>query len=217
MILNNTQIFMIEALGGVYKKKSLKSFSSTFQQFNPKDICIIKEKKTREATLNVILKKRDKNMNLFVFVDDIIFLPGWNKSLDKKINDELIIGFSMLKPEGKIIQDFGYDFIELDGNMSYSGLHKGLLLKKKKLPHFRKCSAICGCAMWIGKSVLDKVKEFPLEGNNRWGEIIYSSIAKRKGFQTIVLSSHLIHYGTSTKIKKDTLLSSNSRLIERRM
>ena len=131
MILNNTQIFMIEALGGVYKKKSLKSFSSTFQQFNPKDICIIKEKKTREATLNVILKKRDKNMNLFVFVDDIIFLPGWNKSLDKKINDELIIGFSMLKPEGKIIQDFGYDFIELDGNMSYSGLHKGLLLKKK--------------------------------------------------------------------------------------
>jgi hypothetical protein len=41
--------------------------------------------------------------------------------------------------------------------------------------------------------------------------------ARRKGFKTIVLSSHLIHLGTSTKLKKDPLLSSNSWLIEKDM
>jgi GT2 family glycosyltransferase len=217
MILNNTQIFMIEALGGVYKKKSLKSFSNTFRQFNLKNIQVIKEKKTREETLNVILKKRDKNMNLFFFVDDIIFLSGWHRSLQKKVNDKLIIGFSMLNPKGQTIQDFGYDFIKLDGEVTYKGLHKGDLVRKVKLPTHRSCSAVCGCAMWVGKKVLKKVNQFPLEGNNRWGEMLYSSIAKKKGFKTLVLSSHLIHHGTSTKIKKDILLSSNSWLIERDM
>ena len=71
--------------------------------------------------------------------------------------------------------------------------------------------------MWISKTVLDEVKQFPLEGNNRWGEMIYSNLARRKGFKTIVLSSHLIHLGTSTKLKKDPLLSSNSWLIEKDM
>ena len=217
MILNNTEIFMIEALGGVYKKKSLKSFSNTFKQSKLKNIKFIKEKKTREETLNSILKKRDKNMSLFIFVDDIIFLPGWHKSLQEKINNNFIIGFSMLNPKGRIIQDFGYDFIKLDGKITYKGLHKGEIISKIKLPSHRSCSAVCGCAMWIGKKVLEKVSQFPLEGNNRWGEMLYSIIAKRKGFRTMVLSSHLIHHATSTKIKKNILLSSNSWLIERDM
>ena len=217
MILNNTEIFMIEALGGVYKKKSLKSFSNTFKQFNLKNIKFIKEKKTREETLNAILKKRDKNMSLFIFVDDIIFLPGWHRSLQEKINNNFIIGFSMLNPKGRTIQDFGYDFIKLDGKITYKGLHKGEIISKIKLPSHRSCSAVCGCAMWIGKKVLEKVSQFPLEGNNRWGEMLYSIIAKRKGFRTMVLSSHLIHHGTSTKTKKNILLSSNSWLIERDM
>ena len=71
--------------------------------------------------------------------------------------------------------------------------------------------------MWISKTVLDKVDKFPLEGNNRWGEMIFSNLARRKGFKTIVLSSHLIHYGFSTKLKKNPLLSSESWLIEKDM
>ena len=110
-----------------------------------------------------------------------------------------------------------YDLIKLDGALSTQGLHKGEQIAKKKLPQYRQCSAVCGCAMWISKIVLKNVESFPLEGNNRWGEMIYSNLARRKGFKTIVLSSHLIHHGTSTKQKKDPLLSSNSWLVERDM
>jgi transketolase len=37
--------------------------------------------------------------------------------------------------------------------------------------------------MWISKTVLDEVKQFPLEGNNRWGEMIYSNLALNKKYQ----------------------------------
>ena len=215
MILDSTQIFMIEALGGEFKTKTLNSFSKTFKDFKISDISIVKEEESREQTLNLILKKRDITKNIFIFVDDVIFLEGWHRSLNNNAKDDLIIGFSMLKPDGQLIQDFGYDIIELDGTMSSQGLFRGDSVENKKLPSFRKCSAVCGCAMWIGKKVLKNVKQFPLEGNNRWGEMIFSSLARRKGFETIVLASHLIHYGSSTKQKEDPLLSSNSWLIER--
>lgn len=217
MTFKNTQFFMIEALGGEFKNKTLNSFSKTFKNFKLSNISIIKEQETREKTLNYILKKRDVKKDIFIFVDDIIFLDGWHKSLNVYSNDGLIIGFSMLKPGGKFIQDFGYDVIKLDGVLSSHGLYKGDLADKKKLPPFRKCSAICGCAMWIGKKVLQNVDQFPLDGKNRWGEMIYSNLARRKGFETIVLGSHLIHYGSSTKQKDDPLLNSNSWIIEKDM
>ena len=215
MIFDKTQFFMIEAHGGQFKKNTLNSFINTCKKIKIDDIKIFKEKKSREVTLNSILKNRDINKDILIFVDDIIFLKGWHKSLNKNAKDGRIIGFSMLKEDGKLIQDFGYDLIEIDGALSSQALHRDKLLTKKKLPPFRKCSAVCGCAMWISKTVLDEVKQFPLEGKNRWGEMIYSHLARRKGFKTIVLSSHLIHLGTSTKLQKDPLLSSNSWLIEK--
>jgi len=206
---------MIEANGGEFKKKTLTSFSKTFKEFKISNISIVKEEKSREETLNLILKKRNVTKDIFIFVDDIIFLEGWHRSLNENAKDGMIVGFSMLKEDGQSIQDFGYDLIKLDGVLSSYGLYKGELLGRKKLPSYRKCSAVCGCAMWISKTVLDKVEQFPLEGSNRWGEMIYSSLARKKGFETIVLSSHLIHYGSSTKLKKDPLLSSISWLIEK--
>ncbi len=59
MIFENTQIFMIEANGGISKKNTLRSFSKTFKKYKIKNITIIKEKKTRENTLNFILKKKN--------------------------------------------------------------------------------------------------------------------------------------------------------------
>ena len=217
MIFDKTQFFMIEAHGGEFKKNSLNSFINTCKKIKIDNIKIFKEKKSREVTLNSILKNRDVDKDIFIFVDDIIFLKGWHKSLNKNAKAGTIIGFSMLKEDGQLIQDFGYDLIELDGSLSSSALYRDELLTKKKLPPFRECSAVCGCAMWISKTVLDEVKQFPLEGNNRWGEMIYSNLARRKGFKTIVLSSNLIHLGSSTKLKKDPLLSSNSWLIEKDM
>lgn len=217
MIFDKTQFFMIQAHGGKFKKNTLLSFINTFKKVKIEEINIFKEKKSREHTLNSILKNRDKEKNIFIFVDDIIFLNGWHKSLNKNAKDGTIVGFSMLKADGKLIQDFGYDLIELDDSLSSKALYRDELLTKKKLPPFRQCSAVCGCAMWISKTVLNEVKKFPLEGKNRWGEMIYSNLARRKGFKTIVLSSHLIHLGTSTKLNKDPLLSSNSWLIEKDM
>ncbi len=217
MNLKNTQFFMIESHGGKFKKKTLESFSLTTKEIKISDIVIIKEKKTRENTLNFILKKRDISKDLFIFVDDLIFLKDWYKSLDQNIRDGVIIGFSMLNKDGKTIQDFGYDLIKLDDKLSSRGLFRGERLSQKKLPKSRICAAVCGCAMWISKKVLNHVKFFPLEGQNRWGEMIFSNLAKKKGFETIVLSSHLIHYGSSTKIDKNPILSSDSWLIEKKM
>jgi hypothetical protein len=69
--------------------------------------------------------------DIFIFVDDIIFLKGWHKSLNKNAKDGTIIGFSMLKEDGKSIQDFGYDLIELDGALSSKALYRDELSTKK--------------------------------------------------------------------------------------
>ena len=214
MTLEHTQFFMIEALGGDFKKKSLSSFSETFSDLKIDEISIVKEKNSREETLNLILQSRNINKDIFIFVDDIVFLDGWSESLAKNAQEGLIVGFSMLQPDGKTVQDFGYDLIKIDENLSSLGLYKGELTDKRKLPSYRYCSAVCGCAMWISKKVTDKIDEFPLEGSNRWGEMIYSDLARKKGFKTIVLGTHLIHHGTSTKQNKDLKLSSNSWLYE---
>ncbi len=150
-------------------------------------------------------------------MDDIIFLNGWHESLKKNAKDGTIVGFSMLNSDGKTIQDFGYDLIKLDDTLTSKALHKGKLKHRIKLPQYRNCSAVCGCAMWISRKVLDKVNKFPLDGYNRWGEMIFSALAKKKGFKTLVLSSHLMHLGNSTKQKKNYSLSSISWLIERDM
>ena len=133
MIFDRTQIFMIEAHGGEFKKNTLTSFSKTFKEFKISDISIVKEEKSREETLNLILKKRNVTKDIFIFVDDIIFLEGWHRSLNENAKDGMIVGFSMLKEDGQSIQDFGYDLIKLDGVLSSYGLYKGELLGKKKL------------------------------------------------------------------------------------
>lgn len=217
MTINNTEIFMIEALGGKSKAETIASFCKTFDTFDFDKIKVVKEKKTREMTLNFILKNRNPKKDIFIFVDDIIFLKGWHNGFDRVTKDGVIVGFSMLNQDGETIQDFGYDLISLDNHLSSKALYKGELRSKKKLPYQRECSAVCGCAMWISKKVLDKINKFPLDGKNRWGEMIYSSLARNEGFKTIVLSAHLIHHGTSTKSNKNHLLSSNSWLIEKDM
>ena len=191
MIFDSTQFFMIEAHGGEYKKNTLNSLYTTFKSSKSSDISIIKEKKSREETLNLILKKRNINKDIFIFVDDIIFLDGWHEALGKNAKSGMIVGFSMLKEGGRYIQDFGYDLIKLDGSLSSQGLYKGDLVKKKKLPSFRKCSAICGCAMWISKKVLDEVNNFPLEGIKYQDIERYIDWLRKKGLNNTSINIHL--------------------------
>ena len=211
------EVFFIKSLPDIYLKNSLQSFHKTLgKDFYP-DIKIIKEKETRELTLNEILKNRDKNKDLMIISDDIIFLPGWSESLSNYIHLGDIIGFCMKFPQSNLIQDFGYDFIVIDEELTYRGLYKFEDLSKIKLPDYRECDFINGCCMLIKSGVLKVVNEFPLAGQNRWGELLFCKQAKTKGFKILVLGSLLEHYGIATKQKKEKNLSSISWIIERAM
>ena len=210
------QYFVINSLPISNTSECLKSFYETIpKKYKKITIKKIDELGTREKTLNHILKLRKKDHDIFIFVNDIRFLRGWFNSLNKNYKFGNIIGFSMIEKNGKKIQDFGYDFVKIDNELTTKAYLKGKNKSIKINKTFRECDAVCGCAMFLKSDTLNKIKEFPIDGNNRWGELIYSSLARKKGFKTIALSNHLIHYGNSTKQSKNPNKSSISWLYER--
>jgi len=213
-----TEFFLIRALGGDNVDETIESFLRWGgDRLHRVKINIVDECETREVTLNKIAELRDKAKDCLIFVDDIRFEGDWWSALESAEVDADIVGFSMVDPKTGKLQDFGYDFILLDGRLTYRGLHKHSDPKKLNLPDCRQCDSVCGCCMWIRKEVFDAVSQFPEEGCNRWGEMLFSHLAKRKGFRTVVLAHHLKHYGTSTKNTGDAVLSSPSWLVEREL
>ena len=71
--------------------------------------------------------------------------------------------------------------------------------------------------MYVKKEVLSVVTCFPLQGNNRWGELIFSYNAKRKGFNTVVLGHYFKHLAISSKQKNSIKKSSISYLVEKQL
>tara|TARA_B100000886_G_scaffold36515_2_gene22729 strand:- start:5410 stop:6477 length:1068 start_codon:yes stop_codon:yes gene_type:complete len=212
------ETFLIQSLGGRYTRKTIESFliSTGFKNNYEKEINIIKEESSRESTLNKILLSRKRNLDLLIFVDDIEFRENWYDNLNKYRDKGDIIGFSMLKPDKKTIQDFGYDFASIDGNITYKGMHKNKLLSEIKRVPYRECSAVCGCLMFIKKQVFNKIDHFPF-GYNRWSELLFCNLARKEGFKTIVLKSNCVHLGISTKNNKNINLSSISWTIEKEL
>ena len=212
------ETFLIQSLGGKYTRKTIESFliSTGFKNNYQKEINIFKEESSRESTLNKILLSRKKNLDLLIFVDDIEFRENWYENLNKYKDKGDIIGFSMLKPDKKTIQDFGYDFASIDGNITYKGMHKNKLLNKINRGAYRECSAVCGCLMFIKKHVLNKIDHFPF-GYNRWSELLFCNLARKEGYKTIVLKSKCVHNGISTKNNKNINLSSISWTIEKKL
>jgi len=212
------EVFIIRTLPVKFFESCLLSLKETLpERFDRSRIKPINERNTRETTLNEILSVRDSDKDLFIVADDIIFLPGWYEQLVEYYTNGEIIGFSMIDAERDFLQDFGYDIISVDGELTFRGLHKYKHQDELKLPVIRECDAVTGCAMFINKSVFDNVKEFPIDGSNRWGELIFCQIAKQYGHRTIVLSAHLKHYGISTKQKNNIYKSSISWLVEREL
>lgn len=213
-----TEFFLIRALGDDNVDSAIESLLRCGgDRFDGVKINVVEECETREVTLNRIAELRDTDKDCFIFVDDIRFEGDWWTALESAEVDGDIVGFSMVDPKNRRLQDFGYDFILLDGRLTYRGLHKHSDPKKLNLPACRQCDSVCGCCMWIRKEVFDAVSQFPEEGCNRWGEMLFSHLAKKKGFRTVVLSHHLKHYGTSTKNTGNAVLSSPSWLIEREL
>lgn len=213
---NHFEVFFIRSLPLEYLQRTLVSFFETIPpQTKDFDFTVVEERSQREETLNHILSLRSKEKDVLIIADDIIFRPGWYESLSKHYDSSDIFGFAMLFPNTTLIQDLGYDFIQVDGDLTYRGLYKNCELKNIQVPSIRQCDSICGCAMYIKKEVLEKVTSFSLDGNNRVGEIIFTQAAFEKGFNTHVLGSFLYHGGISTKQKKDPKLSSISWLYEK--
>lgn len=212
----NFEIFVIKTLPDEYIDRVSMSLDADKVQYeNFPCFQVVTECSTREETLNKIICLRDKNKDILVVADDIVFLDGWFDSLKKNYQNGDIIGFSMIDAKSGLLQDFGYDFVEVDGDLSYRGKHKGDDPASLELPDYRQCDSVTGCAMFIKSHVFEVVTNFPLEGANRWGEILFSHIAAQNDLKTIVLSSHLQHYAISTKQKKSIKSSSLSWMVER--
>ena len=212
-----TQIFVINTGNEKDAQATIASLQATAPDAPFDTPQLIAERETREHTLNCILDRRNKNRDLLVIADDIQFQSGWFESLMEHKSQGDVIGFSMVTPNGRTILDYGYDFIQIDGRLSTNGLHKHEPVAERKYCGYRSCDAICGCAMFIKKGVLNKGIRFDEAGQNRWGEFIFCHEAKSAGFRVIVLASQLKHGAVSTKKKKDPQKSSPSWLIERQM
>jgi hypothetical protein len=212
----NFEIFIIKTLPDEYINRVIERLDSDKAQYE-KFPCfqVVHECSTREKTLNKIINLRDKNKDTFIVADDIIFLEGWYDSLKKNYQNGDIIGFSMIDAKSGLLQNFGYDFVEVDGSLSYRGKYKGNDPASLDLPDYRECDAVTGCAMFIKSHVFESVTSFPLEGANRWGEILFSYLATQNDLKTIVISSYLQHYAISTKQKNSVKLSSLSWIVER--
>lgn len=208
------EIYIIKSLPNEYIEKTINSIKLN-RKFINASIKIIDELETRETTLNEIMSIRDPSKDLFVVADDIIFIDGWLEALDRNYSNGDIIGFSMLDSKSGKLQDYGYDFILSDHGLSYRGMYKHSDPNNVDMEEYRECDSVTGCAIVIKKDVCNKVKNFPLEGANRWGELIFCHLAKKEGFKTIVLGAHLKHGAISTKQKKSATKSSLSWLIER--
>ena len=165
------------------------------------DINILKEKEFREVTLNEAIKQ-NPDRDLFIVGDDIIFTKGWLECLEKNKDKGDILGFPMLYPNTNIIQDNGYDFIKIDDKISIEAKNRGKN-KKDVVLSCRECDSVCGCALFIKKEVFEKIPEFSLDGQNRWGEIIFCAMAKQNRFKVVVLNHYLYHAGKSTKVNKN--------------
>jgi len=215
MIFKKINIYFIKSLSDRYIHKTIKSLYNTIPQNIEVNYTIVEELNQREETLNHILTLNKDKREILIIADDIEFIDGWFESLQSNYSKGDIIGFSTLFPDSDIVQDYGYDFVTINNKLSYKGLFKNENINKVNIDKVRVCDSVCGCAMFIKGEVLNNVKEFPLDGNNRIGEMIYSKLAKDKGFKTIVLDKFLYHGGISTKTNKDINLSSISWLIEK--
>lgn len=205
-------ICIIESHYSEHLEKCVESISkNTISNYTLK---VFKEKETREHTLNTILGELP-NQDLIIAADDIVFTKGWDKALKKHWNSNRIVGFSMLYPKTNLIQNRGYRLISIEDDVASDALDKGLSKDDVDNFDYRDCLTITGCFQAIPSKIIKAIPEFPLEGRNRLGELLYHSLAIRKGFEVGVLGHFLEHYAISTKNNPNNDLASESYLKEK--
>lgn len=178
------------------------------------DLQLFQEGESREATLNNILREM-KGKDILVVADDVLFTKGWDQALLAHWKDNRILGFSMTYPGGEIIQDRGYRLISIDGVVRSEAIDRGLKVASVNPFEYQSRTSMTGCFQAIPASVSKQLNQFPLEGKNRLGELLYHSLAIKKGIEVGVVGHFLEHHAKSTKRNPNEKLSSESYLYEK--
>lgn len=178
------------------------------------DLKIFQEGESRESTLNNVLSEMT-GIDILVVADDILFTKGWDQALLAHWKENRILGFSMTYPGGEIIQDRGYRLISIDGIVRSEAIDRGLNVASVTPFKYEPRTSITGCFQAIPASVSKSLNQFPLEGSNRLGELLYHSLAIKKGIEVGVVGHFLEHHAKSTKQNPNNKLSSESYLYEK--
>jgi len=208
------KICIIESYESPYIEKCLESLQlSTQISFEFK---VFQEGISRESTLNNILSEMS-GMDLVVVADDVLFTKGWDQALLAHWKENRILGFSMTYPGGEVIQDRGYRLISIDGVVRSEAIDRGLSVASVTPFEYESRTSMTGCFQAIPSFVSKKLNQFPLEGCNRLGELLYHSMAIQKGIEVGVVGHFLEHHGNSTKRNPNKKLSSESYLFEKKL
>ena len=178
------------------------------------DLKLFQEGESRESTLNNILSEMT-GIDILVVADDILFTKGWDQALLAHWKENRILGFSMTYPGGEIIQDRGYRLISIDGIVRSEAIDRGLKVASVTPFEYESRTSMTGCFQAIPASVSKTLNQFPLEGSNRLGELLYHSLAIKKGIEVGVVGHFLEHHAKSTKQNPNNKLSSESYLYEK--
>ncbi len=211
------EVFFIKSLANSYFEKTYNSFLTTIAKEEQENFKIhtVRELETREQTLNTILKLRNKQYDLLVVADDILFTENWFKNLKQNLGNGDVIGFSMAKPDKDKISNRGFEFVRIGDRLTYFPLNKGGIFSVSD-SGFVECDFVTGCLMFVKTEVLEHCFNFQEEGFNRWGEILFATYAKQKGFTVICLNHTVYHEAISTK-NKSKIYSSTSYLVEQNL
>lgn len=210
------KVAIISALGNDVLKRCLDSLLET-SPVNTDDIFIIRERRSREDSLNAVLEIIGKKDDILFTGDDISFTHGWHKALMDNYRIADIIGLTTLYPHTDVVQDNGYDLVAIDDAVTLEAASRNKRVSKAGLCSYRYCDATCGCLMFVKKNAFKLVPSFLTDGKNRWGEFLFAHLAKRKKARVAVLSHYVFHDGASTKSNPDKKLSSISYRLERKV
>lgn len=208
------KIVVLSALGNVVAKQCISSLLETTTSLEF-DLFLVRERGFREQTLNFALSLVGTDEDVLFVGDDIEFTPGWYEALMDNYDEADILGMSMLYPGTTKVQDRGYDLVQIDDRITLEAKDRGLPKDEITAFGIRRCDALCGCFMLIKAKVFDFVSSFSEEGQNRWGEFIFTNVARKKGVTVAVIDHFLYHGGKSTKSNPDKALSSISYQTER--
>jgi len=208
------KVVVLSALGNAVAQRCISSLLETTTAVDF-DLYLVREKGFREQTLNQALLLAGTDEDVLFVGDDIEFTSGWYEALMDNYDRADILGMSMLYPGTTKVQDRGYDLVQIDDRVTLEAKDRGL--SKDEITAFgsRRCDALCGCFMLVKKKVFNFVREFSEEGQNRWGEFVFTSHARQHGATVSVIDNFLYHDGKSTKSNPNNALSSISYEIER--